>query len=178
MRRRAARRSWGAVGTTGAPRFPSNTPSRTESRWRKATFRERYYLLYAVDVIGQHFHAQPDEYVSGNLLLYYEEGNPRAVVAPDLFVLKGVPNHRRRTFRLWEERQGPDFVLEVTSRSTWREDQVSSRSCTVGSGCASTGSTGSTTRRRQSGAGAAGRGDAWWQVRGRFQPRSGRAGCW
>ena len=42
-------------------------------------------------------------------------------------MVKGVPNHRRRTYRLWEERKGPDFVLEVTSRSTWREDQVSKR---------------------------------------------------
>ena len=87
----------------------------------------RYYLLYAVDVLEQYFRAQPDVYVSGNLLLYYEEDNPRAVVAPDVFVVKGVPNHRRRTYRLWEERKGPDFVLEVTSRSTWREDQVSKR---------------------------------------------------
>ena len=79
-------------------------------------------MLYAVDVLEQ-----PDVFVSGNLLLYYEEDNPRAVVAPDVFVVKGVPNHRRRTYRLWEERKGPDFVLEVTSRSTWREDQVSKR---------------------------------------------------
>ena len=124
-RRRAAGDHGGTVGppVPCLPGSPSSTPSRTESR---CDF-QRHYLLYAVDVLGQHFRAQPDVYVSGNLLLYYEEGNPRAVVAPDVFVVKGAPNHRRRTYRLWEEPKGPDFVLEVTSRSTWREDQVSKR---------------------------------------------------
>ena len=62
-------------------------------------------------------------YVSGNLLLYYEEGNPRAVVAPDVFVVLGVANADRASYRLWEERKVPDFVLEITSRTTHREDQ-------------------------------------------------------
>ena len=29
-------------------------------------------------------------YVAGNLFIYYEEGNPRAAVAPDVFVVLGV----------------------------------------------------------------------------------------
>jgi hypothetical protein len=29
-------------------------------------------------------------YVAGNLFIYYEEGNPRAAVAPDVFVALGV----------------------------------------------------------------------------------------
>lgn len=55
---------------------------------------QRDSLLYAVDVLQQHFRARPDVYVSGNLLLYYEEGNPKAVVAPDVFVVMGASNHR------------------------------------------------------------------------------------
>ena len=125
-RRRAAGDHGVAVGTTGSllTRVPVEYPESDGKPVAESDF-QRYYLLYAVDVLGQHFRAQPDVYVSGNLLLYYEEGNPRAVVAPDVFVVKGVPNHRRRTYRLWEAPKGPDFVLEVTSRSTWREDQVS-----------------------------------------------------
>ena len=65
---------------------------------------------------------RPDIYVSGNLLLYYEEGNPRAVVAPDVFVVKGVARRQRPLYKLWEEGVGPVVVLEVTSRSTRRED--------------------------------------------------------
>ncbi|MDE0445647.1 MAG: Uma2 family endonuclease [Spirochaetaceae bacterium] len=84
---------------------------------------QRTPLTYAVDRLRQHFRSRRDVYVSGNLLLYYEEGNPRAVVAPDVFVVLGAPNADRSIYRLWEEPKGPDFVLEITSRTTYREDQ-------------------------------------------------------
>ena len=84
---------------------------------------QRTPLTYAVDRLRQHFRSRRDVYVSGNLLLYHEEGNPRAVVAPDVFVVLGVSSADRSSYRLWEEAKGPDFVLEITSRSTYREDQ-------------------------------------------------------
>ena len=59
---------------------------------------------------------------SGNLFLYYQEGNPRQSVAPDVFVVKGIPGHRRRIYKLWEEGRPPDVVFELTSRSTRGED--------------------------------------------------------
>ena len=73
-------------------------------------------------MLREYFHADPHVYISGNLLLYYEEGNPRRSVAPDVFVVKGIPGDRRRIYKLWEEGQPPDVVFEVTSRSTRRED--------------------------------------------------------
>ena len=66
---------------------------------------------------------QEDVYVGSNNFLYYERGNLRAVVAPDVYVVVGVPAHLRDTYLLWNEPQGPDFVLEVTSPSTRREDE-------------------------------------------------------
>ncbi len=80
-------------------------------------------LAYARDSLRLHFRDRSDVYVAGNLLIYYEEGNPKARVAPDVFVVLGVPNRDRSSYFLWEERKAPDFVLEVTSRSTLREDQ-------------------------------------------------------
>ena len=80
-------------------------------------------LAYARDSLRLHFRDRSDVYVAGNLLIYYEEGNPKARVAPDVFVVLGVPNRDRSSYFLWEERKAPDFVLEVTSRSTRREDQ-------------------------------------------------------
>src|SRR5438094_217749 len=62
-------------------------------------------------------------YVSGNLLIYYEEGNPKKCVAPDTFVVFGVHPGRRRIFKIWQEGKGPSFVLETTSDKTRREDQ-------------------------------------------------------
>ena len=51
------------------------------------------------------------------------------MVAPDVFVVIGAPNHTRVSYKLWEEPKAPDFVLEITSRSTRAEDQ--GRKCEV-----------------------------------------------
>ena len=80
-------------------------------------------LMYAVTGLRDFFRHRRDVYVSGNLLIYYEEGNPDASVAPDVFVVMGVPNHIRPIYKVWEERKGPDFVLEIASRNTWQNDQ-------------------------------------------------------
>jgi Uma2 family endonuclease len=84
---------------------------------------QREPLSYAVTALRRHFRDQEQVYVSGNLLIYYEQGNPKACVAPDVFVVCGAPRHDRRTYKLWEEPKAPDFVLEITSRSTVSEDQ-------------------------------------------------------
>src|SRR5665213_544717 len=68
------------------------------------------------------YSGDPLVYVSGNLLLCYEEGNRRKHVSPDVFVVRGVPKHERENYLLWEEGQSPRFVIELTSSSTRRED--------------------------------------------------------
>ena len=80
-------------------------------------------LTYARDGLRHYFRHRPDVYVAGNLLIYYERDNVKASVAPDVFVVKGVSNHDRYSYLLWEEGKPPDFVLEITSRSTQQEDQ-------------------------------------------------------
>ena len=91
------------------------------------TDHQRTPLTYAVEALRHHFRDRADVYVSGNLFIYYREGDPQAVVAPDVFVVLGAHSADRSIYRLWEEPKGPDFVLEITSRSTRREDQVSKR---------------------------------------------------
>lgn len=61
-------------------------------------------------------------YVSGNLFVYYDEGNPQLKVAPDVFVVFGAENYQRRTYKLWEEGKAPDVVFELTSNSTKNQD--------------------------------------------------------
>ena len=68
------------------------------------------------------YQRNPDVFVGGDLLMYYERGNPTRRVAPDVFVIFGVPDHHRMSYRLWDEGKAPDFALEVASESTWRED--------------------------------------------------------
>jgi Uma2 family endonuclease len=83
----------------------------------------RDLMFYVINLLRRYFGGQ-QVYVSGNLLLYYEEGNPRKSVAPDCFVVWGVAPHRRNIYKLWEEGQGPKVVFEVTSKTTQREDQL------------------------------------------------------
>jgi Uma2 family endonuclease len=62
-------------------------------------------------------------YVSGNMLMYYEEGNKHKHVSPDVFLVQGIPRDKRRDYYLiWEEGKGPDLVIELTSRTTDEED--------------------------------------------------------
>lgn len=85
---------------------------------------QREYLIYAVEVLRIYFQDHADVYVSGNLFIYYEQGNPKAVVAPDVFVVFGVAKRDRFSYKLWEEEnKAPDFILEITSKSTVSEDQ-------------------------------------------------------
>ena len=85
-------------------------------------------VAYARDALRDHFRGRPNVYVAANLFIYYEQDNLDAKVAPDVFVVRGAPNHDRHTYRLWQEPKPPDFVFEVTSRRTWREDQGRKRS--------------------------------------------------
>ena len=85
-------------------------------------------------VLHGFFAERADVLVAGDNFIYYEEGNPRASVVPDVFVVFGAVKNEYReggwrdVYKVWEEPKGPDFVLEVTSRSTRREDLVQKRS--------------------------------------------------
>ena len=83
---------------------------------------QRGAILYGCGALGLRYRERPDVYVSGDLLIYYEEGNLQVSVAPDVFVVFGVEDRSRGNYKVWEEGKGPDFVLEVASPSTWRED--------------------------------------------------------
>ena len=91
------------------------------------TDAHRREILYIVDTLDRYFADVLDVYVSGNLMFYYEEGNPSAVVSPDVFVVKGVKKGLRRIYKLWEEGQAPCVVIEMTSRSTRLEDKGNKR---------------------------------------------------
>ena len=82
-------------------------------------------MLYAIGALQGYFSEREDVFASGDLLFYYEEGNSSASVAPDVFVVFGVHGQERMNYKVWEEGKGPDFVLEVASPGTWKEDQES-----------------------------------------------------
>ena len=77
------------------------------------------------DTIGgleRHYADAADVWVGGNLFLYYEKGNPKKCVAPDVLLVRGVAKWDRRIYRLWEEKP-PALIFEITSDKTWSEDQ-------------------------------------------------------
>ena len=85
-------------------------------------------ILYVGSALDRYYQDREDVYVVGNLLLYYQEGNPREgdfgkSVSPDLMVVFGASKHVRSSYRLWEEPKAPDFVLEIASESTYRTDR-------------------------------------------------------
>jgi Uma2 family endonuclease len=104
-----------------APRSLSFFGRETLGRNRQAP--QRYFLRYrgAENVLRR----RPDVYVSGNNFIYYEEGNPRARVSPDAYVVFGAPMRARDSYFAWQEGGLlPGVVFEITSRSTKNEDIV------------------------------------------------------
>jgi Uma2 family endonuclease len=83
----------------------------------------RDWMWRILDILRQRYRGQ-QVYVASNLFIYYGEGNPSKSVAPDEFVVKDCDPRPRRTFQIWNEGgKVPDMVIEVTSRSTRREDR-------------------------------------------------------
>jgi len=68
-----------------------------------------------------------DIYLASDLIVYYEEGNPNRRFAPDLMICFGVENKKRRSYKIWEEKQVPQVIIEVASEATWQKDVTTKR---------------------------------------------------
>ena len=74
-------------------------------------------------MLSEHYSDDPNAYVGIDLLLLYDsENREREVVAPDVFVVFGVPDRARDSYRVLNEGKVPDFVLEVASKGTYKKD--------------------------------------------------------
>ncbi len=84
----------------------------------------RDVMLDSIVMLKAHFEDDPRVYVSGNMMMYYVEGNAKKSVSPDVFVTLGIPKlPERDVYKVWVEGKGPDVVIEVTSQKTARIDQ-------------------------------------------------------
>jgi Uma2 family endonuclease len=83
----------------------------------------RNWMMRLYDMLHYHFRNER-VYVASDLLLYYEEGEVQKFIVPDIFVVKDSEPEFRRTFRTWDEGRIPNMVIEVTSKSTRREDEL------------------------------------------------------
>jgi Uma2 family endonuclease len=117
---------WSAIMSTVPPR-PRTREIEYPSGDGKSTAETELHLLDMIDtiqVLADYYAEEPKVYVCGNLLLYYEEGNPRKHVSPDVLVALDVPKQPLRdTYLVWREGKAPDFIVEITSKSTKHEDK-------------------------------------------------------
>ena len=87
------------------------------------TDRHRQLMMDLIEAIQAYYQQGTDDvYVSGNLLMYYEEGLPSSVLSPDVLVALGLVDRPREIYKVWEEGKAPDLVIEVTSKSTRMRD--------------------------------------------------------
>lgn len=104
--------------TNGAIIYPES-----DGKPMAETERHRDALMDALLILIEAFKDKPDVCVSGNMMMYYIEGDPQKSISPDVFVSFGIGKKLRRTYRVWEEGKPPDFVLEFSSERTHRTDQ-------------------------------------------------------
>ena len=82
----------------------------------------RLILTRLLEILDTHFAERPEVYVSGDILMYYVEGDPRKSISPDVLVAFGLGKKLRRTYLVWNEGKVPDFAMEFSSKNTYRND--------------------------------------------------------
>ncbi len=82
----------------------------------------RIVIVNTYQKLEAYYEDRDDVYVSGNLLIYDVPGKTRRSISPDVMVVFGIEKKMRRTYKIWEEGKAPDFVMEVTSKSTYKND--------------------------------------------------------
>ncbi len=82
----------------------------------------RRQLFWTLEALEAHFSHDPSVYISGDILMYYVQGVPNKSISPDVLVSFGIGMKLRRTYLVWEEGKVPDFVMEFSSKSTYRND--------------------------------------------------------
>ncbi len=76
--------------------------------------------------LRESFADRPDVYVSGETFVFYDRNDPYRRISPDCFITLGVDAERVLekfpNYLAWEVGKFPDFVLEMASESTARND--------------------------------------------------------
>jgi Uma2 family endonuclease len=86
------------------------------------TYIHFYAMMVTLEVIRQYLKGRQAT-VLANQFLYYQEGDPKKRVAPDVMVIFEVEPGGRDNYKIWVEGQVPAVIFEMTSASTRKEDQ-------------------------------------------------------
>ena len=96
-------------------------PVEVEGEMGETAIHYKFASLFFV-LLESFFASRDDITIGANLMVYYDEGNAKKWLAPDVFVCFGVKNHLRRTFKTWEEGVFPQVVFEIASDRTFEND--------------------------------------------------------
>ena len=94
-----------------------------EGHWIAQSVGHGDAVRQAATALNYYFRDRADVLVAMELVVYYQRGNNKLRLQPDVQVVFGVEHcGSRGSFRVWEEGKAPDFVLEVASPSTAEND--------------------------------------------------------
>jgi Uma2 family endonuclease len=80
-------------------------------------------MIESRELVTDWYEQKPDVLVGCNLLVCYQEGDPRKFLCPDVFVVRGIPKLPfRDNYLIWKEGKAPEWALEITSKKTARKD--------------------------------------------------------
>jgi Uma2 family endonuclease len=103
-------------GLGGNPDYPTS-----DHRPMAETDLHREMMFDLIEALKAYY-AEQTVYVTGNLLVFYEPGNKRRHISPDCMVVKGVTPVPHLNYLIWEEGRSADVVIEITSKTTRKED--------------------------------------------------------
>ena len=86
------------------------------------TYIHLYAILTTLEVLKQYLSGQQGT-VLANQFMYYSQGLPRMRVAPDVMVIFNVEPGGRDNYKIWEEKEVPQVIFEMTSPGTKNQDQ-------------------------------------------------------
>lgn len=111
------------MATTMSRSYPETNDYPTSDGRPMAETDTHYRSIHRARATLEAFFAgDPMTYVSGNLLVFYDQGDRLRHVAPDIFVVQGAPKRERLNYLIWEEKKSLDLTIEFTSKSTHDED--------------------------------------------------------
>ncbi len=93
-----------------------------EGNWIAQSVWHGDAVSQATVALKKHFSNRENVLVAMELLVYYERGNDKVCLQPDVQVVFGVQRGNRSSYKVWEEGKVADFVLEVASPSTADKD--------------------------------------------------------
>ena len=85
------------------------------------TYVHLYAILVTLEILKQYLQGQQAT-VLADQFLYYAQGFPKLRVAPDVMVIFNVAPGGRDNYKIWEEKQVPSVIFEITSEGTREKD--------------------------------------------------------